>query len=153
MVLARRGSRLAPIRSWSIRSFFAVATRKLAVHGTVNDLAVGGATPLYLTAAFILEEGLAIADLERIAASMRQACAEANVALVAGDTKVVDHGKGDGVFITTTGIGVVPEGRSLSISAARPGDRIVVSGTIGDHGIAIMLSGPRGNRVRDRAGK
>ena len=111
---------------------------KLAVHGTVNDLAVGGATPLYLTAAFILEEGLLIADLERIAASMRQACAEANVALVAGDTKVVDRGKGDGVFITTTGVGIVPEGRSLSISAAQPGDRIVVSGTIGDHGIAIM---------------
>ncbi len=111
---------------------------KLAVHGTVNDLAVGGATPLYLTAAFILEEGLPIADLERIAASMRQACAEANVALVAGDTKVVDRGKGDGVFITTTGVGVVPQGRSLSISGAKPGDRIVVSGTIGDHGIAIM---------------
>ena len=111
---------------------------KLAVHGTVNDLAVGGATPLYLTAAFILEEGLPIADLERIVASMRQACAEAGVALVTGDTKVVDRGKGDGVFITTTGVGLVPEGRSLSISAARPGDRIVVSGTIGDHGIAIM---------------
>jgi hydrogenase expression/formation protein HypE len=111
---------------------------KLAVHGTVNDLAVGGAVPLYLTAAFILEEGLPIADLERIAVSMRQACAEANVALVAGDTKVVDRGKGDGVFITTTGVGIVPEGRSLSVSAARPGDRIVVSGTIGDHGIAIM---------------
>src|SRR5271156_1548866 len=111
---------------------------KLAVHGTVNDLAVGGATPLYLTAAFILEEGLAINELERIALSMRQACADAGVALVAGDTKVVDHGKGDGVFITTTGVGVVPQGRSLSIAAARPGDQIVVSGTIGDHGIAIM---------------
>jgi hydrogenase expression/formation protein HypE len=111
---------------------------KLAVHGTVNDLAVGGATPLYMTAAFILEEGLAIADLERIAASMRQACEEAKVALVAGDTKVVDRGKGDGVFITTTGVGLIPEGRSLSIRSALPGDRIVVSGTIGDHGIAVM---------------
>ena len=111
---------------------------KLAVHGTVNDLAVGGARPLYLTAAFILEEGLAIAELERIAASMRQACDLAKVALVAGDTKVVDRGKGDGVFITTTGVGVVPEGRSLSIRSAVPGDRIIVSGTIGDHGIAIM---------------
>jgi hydrogenase expression/formation protein HypE len=111
---------------------------KLAVNGTVNDLAVGGATPLYLTAAFILEEGLAIADLGLIVASMRQACAEAEVALVAGDTKVVDRGKGDGVFITTTGVGIVPAGRSLSISAAVPGDRIIVSGTIGDHGIAIM---------------
>jgi hydrogenase expression/formation protein HypE len=111
---------------------------RLAVHGTVNDLAMGGARPLYLTAAFILEEGLPIVELERIVASMGQACTEADVALVAGDTKVVDRGKGDGVFITTTGVGVVPEGRSLSISAARPGDRIVVSGTIGDHGIAIM---------------
>ena len=111
---------------------------RLAVHGTVNDLAVGGARPLYLTAAFILEEGLALVDLERIVASMRRACDEAEVALVAGDTKVVDRGKGDQVFIVTTGVGVVPEGRSLSIRAARPGDRIVVSGTVGDHGIAIM---------------
>jgi hydrogenase expression/formation protein HypE len=111
---------------------------KLAVHGTVNDLAVGGAIPLYLTAAFILEEGLPITELERIADSMRQACTDAGVALVAGDTKVVDRGKGDGVFITTTGVGVMPAGRTLSIAAARPGDQIVVSGTIGDHGIAIM---------------
>jgi hydrogenase expression/formation protein HypE len=110
----------------------------LAVHGTVNDLAVGGAKPLFLSAAFILEEGLPLADLKRIVASMRQACAEAGVALVTGDTKVVDKGKGDGVFITTAGIGVVPEGRSLSIHNARPGDRILVSGTLGDHGIAIM---------------
>ena len=111
---------------------------KLAVHGTVNDLAVGGATPLFLSAAFILEEGLPLADLKRIVASMRQACDEAGVALVTGDTKVVDRGKGDQVFITTSGIGVVPEGRSLSIRNARPGDKILVSGTIGDHGIAIM---------------
>jgi hydrogenase expression/formation protein HypE len=110
----------------------------LAVHGTVNDLAVGGALPLYLTAAFILEEGLALTDLERIVASMRRAADQAGVALVAGDTKVVDRGKGDQVFIVTTGVGHVPEGRSLSIRAARPGDCIVVSGTIGDHGIAIM---------------
>jgi hydrogenase expression/formation protein HypE len=111
---------------------------KLAVHGTVNDLAVGGARPMYLSAAFILEEGLPLADLERIVASMRAACAEADVALVTGDTKVVDRGKGDGVFITTSGIGLVPEGRTLSIHSARPGDRIVVSGTLGDHGIAIL---------------
>jgi hydrogenase expression/formation protein HypE len=111
---------------------------KLAVHGTVNDLAVGGARPLYLTVAFILEEGLAISELERIAASMREACDLAQVSLVAGDTKVVDRGKGDGVFITTTGVGLVPEGRSLSIRSALPGDRIIVSGTIGDHGVAIM---------------
>lgn len=111
---------------------------KLAVHGTVNDLAVGGARPLFMSAAFILEEGLPLADLQRIALSMRQACDEAGVALVTGDTKVVDRGKGDQVFITTAGIGLVPEGRALSIRAARPGDRILLSGTIGDHGIAIM---------------
>lgn len=111
---------------------------RLAVHGTVNDLAVGGAEPLFLTAAFILEEGLELAELARVVDSMRRACAEARVTLVAGDTKVVDRGKGDRIFITTTGVGVVPAGRSLSIAAARPGDCVLVSGTIGDHGIAIM---------------
>jgi hydrogenase expression/formation protein HypE len=111
---------------------------KLAVHGTVNDLAVSGARPLFLSAAFILEEGLPLEDLKRIVASMRAACEEAGVALVTGDTKVVDRGKGDGVFITTAGIGLVPEGISLSIHRARPGDRILLSGTLGDHGIAIM---------------
>ncbi len=110
----------------------------LAVNGTVNDLAMGGATPLFLSAAFILEEGLPLDDLRRIAASMRSACDAAGVTLVAGDTKVVDRGKGDQVFITTAGVGVVPAGVSLSVSACRPGDQIVVSGTIGDHGIAIM---------------
>jgi hydrogenase expression/formation protein HypE len=111
---------------------------KLAVHGTVNDLAVGGAKPLFLSAAFILEEGLPLPDLKRIVASMRQACDEAGVVLVTGDTKVVDRGKGDQVFITTSGIGVIPPGISLSIRNARPGDRVLVSGTIGDHGIAVM---------------
>lgn len=110
----------------------------LAVNGSVNDLAVGGARPLFLAAAFILEEGLPVADLRRVVESMRRACDEAEVALVTGDTKVVDHGKGDGIFITTTAVGVVPDSRSLSISSARPGDAIVVSGTLGDHGIAIL---------------
>jgi hydrogenase expression/formation protein HypE len=110
----------------------------LAVNGTVNDLAVGGALPQFLSAAFILEEGMALADLQRVVESMRRACARAGVALVTGDTKVVDAGKGDQVFITTTGIGVVPEGRTLSVRAARPGDRVIVSGTIGDHGVAIL---------------
>jgi hydrogenase expression/formation protein HypE len=110
----------------------------LAVHGTVNDLAVGGAVPKYLAAAFILEEGLPLDDLARIAASMRAACAAAGVALVTGDTKVVDRGKGDGVFVTTTGLGLVPDGRRLSVHNALPGDRILVSGTLGDHGIAIL---------------
>src|SRR5262249_48375220 len=111
---------------------------RLAVHGTVNDLAVGGAEPLSLSAAFILEGGTPLEALRRIVASMRAACDEAGVALVTGDTKVVERGKGDQVFITTSGVGVVPEGLSLSIHAARPGDRVLVSGTVGDHGIAIM---------------
>ncbi len=111
---------------------------KLAVCGTVNDLAVGGAIPKYLSAAFILEEGLLLADLARIVASMRDACAVAEVTLVTGDTKVVDRGKGDGVFINTSGLGLVPAGRNLSIHSARPGDRILLSGSLGDHGIAIM---------------
>jgi hydrogenase expression/formation protein HypE len=111
---------------------------KLAVNGTVNDLAVGGAVPLVLSAAFILEEGLPIADLRRVVESVRAACAAAGVAVVTGDTKVVDRGKCDGVFVTTAGIGLVPDGISLSIRNARPGDRVLVSGTIGDHGIAVM---------------
>jgi hydrogenase expression/formation protein HypE len=111
---------------------------RLAVHGTVNDLAVGGAEPLFLAAAFILEEGLALTDLQRVVTSMSQACREAGVTLVTGDTKVVDRGKGDQVFITTSGIGLVPQDCHLSIAQARPGDRILVSGTVGDHGIAIM---------------
>src|SRR5690606_29648036 len=111
---------------------------RLAVHGTINDLAVGGAMPLYLSAAFILEEGLPMGDLQRVVASMRQACEEAGVMLVTGDTKVVDRGKGDQIFITTSGIGWMPEGRQLSVRNAQPGDVILVSGTIGDHGIAIM---------------
>jgi hydrogenase expression/formation protein HypE len=111
---------------------------KLAVHGTVNDLAVGGATPLYLSAAFILEEGLPIDDLRRIVVSMRDACNEAGVLLVTGDTKVVDRTTGDQLFITTSGIGRVPYDRRLSIHNAHAGDKILVSGTIGDHGIAIM---------------
>jgi hydrogenase expression/formation protein HypE len=111
---------------------------RLAIHGTVNDLAVGGAIPQFISAAFILEEGLPLDDLKRIAESMRAACSEAGVTLVTGDTKVVDRGKGDQVFITTSGIGLVPEGRSLSIHSGRPGDCILVSGTMGDHGVTIM---------------
>lgn len=110
----------------------------LAVHGTVNDLAMGGAHPLYLTAGFILEEGLALADLARIVESMAQAARTAGVAIVTGDTKVVERGKGDGLFISTTGLGVVPDGLHLSGANARPGDVILVSGTLGDHGMAVM---------------
>ena len=110
----------------------------LAVYGTVNDVAVMGARPCYLTAGFILEEGLPLADLARIVASMAAAADRAGVRLVAGDTKVVEQGKGDGLFITTTGVGVMPEGLTLSGDRARPGDAVLISGTIGDHGMAIM---------------
>ncbi len=110
----------------------------LSVHGTVNDVAMSGAKPLYLSASFILEEGFPLADLKRIVDSMAHAAREAGVPIVTGDTKVVEQGKGDGVFITTTGVGVVPEGVNISGDRARPGDAILVSGTLGDHGVAIM---------------
>ena len=110
----------------------------LSVHGTINDVAMSGARPLYLSASFILEEGFPLADLKRIVDSMAQAAREAGVPVVTGDTKVVEQGKGDGVFITTTGVGVVPEGVNIAGSRARPGDAILVSGTLGDHGVAIM---------------
>jgi len=112
----------------------------LAVNGTVNDLATAGARPLYLGAAFILEEGFPLADLERIVASMRAAAAAAGVLLVTGDTKVVDRGKADGCFITTTGIGLVEHAQQISADRARPGDAVVLSGPIGDHGMAIMAA-------------
>ncbi len=110
----------------------------LAVHGTVNDVAMSGARPLYLSAGFILEEGFALADLERIIISMATAARAAGVSVVCGDTKVVEQGKGDGVFITTTGVGVVPEGVNISGDKARPGDAILVSGSMGVHGVAIL---------------
>ena len=110
----------------------------LSVHGTVNDLAMAGAQPLHLAASYILEEGFPLADLQRIAVSMGRAAAEAGVAIVTGDTKVVERGKADGLFITTTGIGLVPAGIVISGDRARPGDRVIVSGSIGDHGVAVM---------------
>jgi hydrogenase expression/formation protein HypE len=110
----------------------------LAVNGTVNDLAMGGAKPLYLAAAFILEEGLAATDLARVVDSMAAAAQNAGVQFVTGDTKVVNRGKGDKVFITTTGIGLVDRGTQLSADRVRPGDKILLSGTIGDHGITIL---------------
>ena len=111
---------------------------QIAVNGTVNDLAMSGARPLYLSAAFILEEGLAVDDLRRVVESMRAAAEEAGVQFVTGDTKVVNRGKGDQIFITTTGIGVLENGLNISADRARPGDKIILSGYIGDHGIAIM---------------
>jgi hydrogenase expression/formation protein HypE len=110
----------------------------LSVHGTINDVAMAGARPLYLSAAFVLEEGFSLGDLERIVASMARASRAAGVPIVTGDTKVVEKGKGDGVFITTTGIGVVPPGVQISGDRAAPGDAILVSGTLGDHGIAVL---------------
>jgi hydrogenase expression/formation protein HypE len=110
----------------------------LAVHGTVNDLAMGGAEPLFLSAAFVIEEGLPIATLARIAESMGRAAEDAGIEIVTGDTKVVEKGKGDGVFINTTGIGRVHPGTSLSAANARPGDCVLLSGYLGDHGIAIL---------------
>lgn len=110
----------------------------LSVHGTVNDVAMSGARPLYLCASFILEEGFPLADLRRIVQSMARAAQEAGVAVITGDTKVVERGKGDGVFITTTGVGRLPAGIDISGDRAEPGDMILVSGTLGDHGVAIM---------------
>lgn len=110
----------------------------LAVHGTVNDLAMCGARPLHLSAGFILEEGLPLHDLRRVVASMGRAAAAAGVSVVTGDTKVVDRGKGDAIFINTAGIGVVPEGVDIDPRRARPGDVVLVSGEIAVHGIAIM---------------
>lgn len=113
---------------------------KLAVHGTVNDLAVSGAHPLYLSAGFILEEGFPIEDLRRIVASMAEAAAASGVQIVTGDTKVVERGKADGLFINTTGVGVVRAGWNMGNVHAQVGDKILVSGTLGDHGIAVMLA-------------
>jgi len=113
---------------------------ELAVHGTVNDLAMAGARPLGLSAGFIVEEGLAVADLQRVAASMGAAARAAGVAVVAGDTKVVERGKADGLYVNTAGVGVVEHDRHLSPELIRPGDRVLVSGSLGDHGMAIMIA-------------
>src|SRR5215510_4404557 len=110
----------------------------LAVHGTVNDLAMGGAKPLFLSAAFILEEGLSMAVLEQVVRSMHEAANVTGVQIVTGDTKVVERGSGDQLFINTTGIGIVPNELNLSANRAQPGDKVLLSGTIGDHGIAIL---------------
>lgn len=113
---------------------------KLAVHGTVNDLSMAGAEPLYLSAGFILEEGFLIADLRRIVASMATAASEAGVAIVTGDTKVVQRGKADGVFINTAGVGVLRSTWPIGQAQLQPGDKVLLSGPVGDHGIAIMLA-------------
>ena len=111
---------------------------RLAVNGTVNDLSVQGAQPLFLSAAFILEEGFELADLERVLTSMADAAEQAGVSIVTGDTKVVPQGKGDKIYINTTGVGVVPEGVDVSGMNARVGDKVILSGSVGDHGIAVL---------------
>jgi hydrogenase expression/formation protein HypE len=111
----------------------------LAVNGTVNDLAVSGARPAHLSAGFILEEGFPVEDLRRIVTSMAEAAAAAGVSIVTGDTKVVQRGKGDGCYINTAGIGLITDGLNLGVATARPGDVVIVSGPVGDHGITIML--------------
>jgi len=110
----------------------------LAVHGTINDVAMAGARPTHLSAGFVIEEGFPLADLARVVASMAAASKAAGVPVVTGDTKVVERGKGDGIFLTTTGVGIVPDGVRISADRARPGDAIVLSGTLGDHGVAVM---------------
>lgn len=112
----------------------------LAVNGTINDLAMGGARPLYLSASFIIEEGFPLVDLQRIAESMGVAARDAGVTIVAGDTKVVERGKADGVFITTAGVGAVPPDVDLSGERARPGDCVILSGGLGEHGVAVMIA-------------
>jgi hydrogenase expression/formation protein HypE len=112
----------------------------LAVNGTVNDLAVGGARPRALSLAFILEEGFSMADLRRVVESVRAAAERAEVAIVTGDTKVVPHGKGDGIFINTSGVGLVPAGVSLGSARVRAGDAVLLSGTVGDHGVAVLAA-------------
>lgn len=113
---------------------------RLAVCGTVNDVAMSGATPLYLTAGFILEEGLPVSVLEQVLESMRAAAEEAGVQIVAGDTKVVEKGKADKLFINTAGVGWISEERNIGGEQARPGDAVLVSGTMGDHGIAVLAA-------------
>jgi hydrogenase expression/formation protein HypE len=111
---------------------------ELAVNGTVNDLAMSGAEPLYITAAFVLEEGFAVATLAEVVRRMADAARAANVRVVAGDTKVIERARGDGCYVTTSGVGVVPDGVMLGPDGARPGDAIILSGTVGDHGMAMM---------------
>jgi hydrogenase expression/formation protein HypE len=122
------------------RRFAGGSIGHLAVHGTVNDLAVSGARPLWLSAGFVIEEGLAIAELREIVADMAAAAAEAGVTIVTGDTKVVGKGAADGLYITTSGVGLIPAGRRLGPDLVQPGDIVLMSGTIADHGMAVMLA-------------
>lgn len=141
--LAARGDRLAfTTDSYVVSPLFFPGgdIGTLAVAGTVNDLAMSGAVPLYLSCGVVIEEGLPIATLKRVAASMKRVAAEAGVQIVTGDTKVVERGAADQLFLNTAGIGVVPAGVAVSAANARPGDAVLVSGTLGDHGVAILVA-------------
>lgn len=141
--LARNGDRLAfTTDSYVVDPLFfpGADIGALAVAGTVNDLAVGGARPLFLSCGMVIEEGLPLETLRRVAASMRRMTERAGVAIVTGDTKVVERGAADKLFINTAGIGVIPAGIDLSATNARPGDAIIVSGALGDHGVAILIA-------------
>ena len=142
-LLELNGSRLAfTTDSYVVKPIFFPGgdIGELAVNGTVNDLAVAGARPLALSAGFVIEEGFPVADLRRIAASMARAARAAGVPVATGDTKVVERGKADGVYITTAGVGTVADGVRLSAGRVRPGDRVLVSGTLGDHGMAVVVA-------------
>ena len=142
-MLAQHGDRLAfTTDSYVVNPLFFPGgdIGKLAVCGTINDLAVGGAKPLYLSCAVVIEEGMTVEMLRRIALSMARAAREAGVAIVTGDTKVVQRGACDKIFITTTGIGVIPQGCNLGIERVKPGDGILVNGLLGDHGAAILCA-------------
>jgi hydrogenase expression/formation protein HypE len=142
-VLALGGERLAfTTDAYVVRPLFfpGGSIGELAVYGTVNDLAMAGARPLALSAGFVLEEGYPVAELRRVAAAMAAAARAAGVPVACGDTKVVERGKGDGLYVTTAGIGLVPAGVELGPDRVRPGDRVLVSGTIGDHGLAVLVA-------------
>jgi hydrogenase expression/formation protein HypE len=140
-VLDVEGSRIAfSTDSFVVRPLFFPGgdIGSLAVHGTVNDVAMCGARPIALSAGFILEEGLPMQDLRRVVLSMKEAAALSGIPIVTGDTKVVDRGKGDGIFINTTGLGLIPPGIEIDPRRARPGDAVILSGSIADHGIAVL---------------
>jgi hydrogenase expression/formation protein HypE len=142
-IVALNGSRFAfTTDSYVVKPIFfpGGSIGELAVNGTVNDLAVSGARPLVLSAAFVVEEGFAVPELRRVAADMAAAAAAAGVTVATGDTKVVERGKGDGVYVNTAGLGIVPDGVNLDATLVREGDRVLVSGTLGDHGMAVMIA-------------
>jgi hydrogenase expression/formation protein HypE len=142
-IVTLNGSRLAfTTDSYVVKPIFfpGGSIGRLAVNGTVNDLSVAGAKPLVLSAGFVVEEGFGVPELRRVATEMAAAATAADVTIATGDTKVVERGKGDGVYVNTAGVGIVPDGVSLGAGLVREGDRVLVSGTLGDHGMAVMIA-------------